>query len=81
MGLVLCALCVLLTRAQAYLNGPLAQGLAAATQQLAQLTQQQGVNGTEVSSRVRLWVGVTGYMGGIWGGEGRRGEREGGGVG
>lgn len=72
MGLALCALCVLLTRAQAYLNGSLAQGLAAATQQLAQLTQQQGVNGTEVSSKLRLWIGFF-WGGGAGGKKGRRG--------
>jgi hypothetical protein len=48
MQLVLAALGLLLTRAQAYLTGPVATGLAQGAQQLASLAQQQGLNTAEV---------------------------------
>ena len=65
MQLVLAALGLLLTRAQAYLTGPLATALAQTAQQLAQAAQQQGVNIAEVCllGRVRprvWWDGVVG---------------------
>lgn len=48
MQLVLAALGLLLTRTQAYLTGPLAANLTQGAQQLAVLSQQQGVNVAEV---------------------------------
>lgn len=57
MQLVLAALGVLLTQAQAYLRGPLASGLAGAAQQLAQAAQQQGVNVAEVSEEQQQAAG------------------------
>lgn len=48
MQLVLAALGLLLTRTHAYLTGPLAANLIQGAQQLAVLSQQQGVNVAEV---------------------------------